>query len=73
MPLDKKFEAMLKKKMDLEKLKVEYETTRDWHEKISRSFSISNDLKSLDINLKQTLKAMETRINVIKSQMKELV
>ena len=72
MPLDKKFEAMLKKKIDLEKLKVEYETTEDWHEKINYNVSKSNDLKSLETNIKQILRAMENRINVIKSQMKEL-
>ena len=72
MQLDKKFEAILKKKIDLEKLKVEYEATRNWHEKINYNFSKSNDFKSLEINIKQTLKAMENRINVIKSQMKEL-
>jgi len=70
--LDKKFEAMLKKKIDLEKLKVEYETTSDWCEKINYNFSKSNDFKSLEVNIKQMLKAMGNRINVIKSQMKEL-
>jgi len=70
--MDKKFEAMLKKKIDLEKLKVESEAINGWHEKITRTLSMSNDYKSLDINIKQTLKSMENRLKVLKSQIKEL-
>ena len=72
MKLDKKLELMLKNKVELERLKVEAEAIKNWKEKIEQTFQISNDFKSLEINLKKTLQAMENRLRILQSQIKDL-
>ena len=72
MKFDKKLELALKKKVELERLKVEAEATKNWKEKIEQTLQISNDFKSLEINLKKTLQAMENRLRILQSQIKDL-
>jgi len=69
---DKKMESALKKGVELERLKVEAEATKNWKEKIEQTFQISNDFKSLEINLKKTLQAMENRLRILQFQIKDL-
>jgi len=69
---DKKMESALKKGVELERLKVEAEATKNWKEKIEQTFQISNDFKSLEINLKKTLQAMKNRLRILQSQIKDL-
>ena len=72
MELDKKLEALLKKKIALEKLKIEEETTKTWKDRIEQSISKSNDFKSLEINIKTVLKVMETRLKSLHSEIRDL-
>ncbi|MBW1679754.1 MAG: hypothetical protein JRJ08_06395 [Deltaproteobacteria bacterium] len=72
MKFDKKMESALKKGVELERLKVEAEATKNWKEKIEQTFQISNDFKSLEINLKKTLQAMENRLRILQFQIKDL-
>lgn len=72
MKFDKKLELTLKKRVELERLKVEGEAIENWKEKIEQTFQISNDFKSLEINLKKTLQAMESRLRILQSQIKDL-
>ena len=72
MELDKKMEAMLKKKITLEKLRIEEETIKACKEKIEQSLHKSNDLRSLETNIKTLLHSMETRLKTIHSEIKEL-
>jgi archaellum component FlaC len=65
-------ELTLKKRVELERLKVEAEAIKNWKEKIEQTFQISNDFKSLEINLKKTLQAMENRLRILRSQIKDL-
>jgi len=70
--IDKKLETILTKKIELERLKVEDETLRNWQERIESSIKKSNDYKSLDTNIKKVLEVMKTRIRVLKAAIKEL-
>ena len=70
---DKKFEALLTKKISLEKLKIEEETIRNWKERIEQSIVKSNDFRSLEINIKTVLKVMETRLKTLHSEIRALV
>jgi len=60
--LDKKLEALLTKKISLEKLKIEEEAIKTWKERIEQVIIKSNDFRSLEINIKNLLKFMETRL-----------
>ena len=73
MEFDKKFEALLTKKISLEKLKIEEETIRNWKERIEQSIVKSNDFRSLEINIKTVLKVMETRLKTLHSEIRDLV
>jgi thiamine kinase-like enzyme len=70
---DKKLEALLTKKMCLEKLKIEEEAIKTWKERIEQSIIKSNDFRSLEINIKTVLKFMETRLKTINSDIKALI
>jgi len=70
---DKKFEALLTKKISLEKLKIEEETIRNWKERIEQSIIKSNDFRSLEINIKTVLKVMETRLKTLHSEIRALI
>jgi len=72
MEFDKKLEALLIKKISLEKLKIEEETIKTWKERIEQELNKSNDLRSLEINIKAVLKFMETRLKTIRSEVKAL-
>lgn len=72
MEFDKKLEALLTKKIRIEKLKVEEETIKTWKERIGQSLIKSNDLRSLDVNIKEVLKFMETRLKTLRSEIKAL-
>ena len=72
MEFDKKLEAMLKKKITLEKLKIEEEAIKTWKERINQSIAKSNDFKSLELNVKAVLKIMETRLKTLHSEIKAL-
>ena len=72
MELDKKLEALLKKKVELEKLKVEEESISLWKERIEQTIAKSNDYKSLEVNIKNMLQLMETRLKTIKSEIRAL-
>jgi hypothetical protein len=69
---DKKFEALLTKKISLEKLKIEEETIKIWKERIEQVLIKSNDLRSLETNLKMVLKFMETRLKSLHSEIQDL-
>ena len=72
MELDKKLEALLKKKVELEKLKVEEESISLWKKRIEQTIAKSNDYKSLEVNIKNMLQLMETRLKTIKSEIRAL-
>ena len=72
MKLDKKLEAILTKKTELERLKVENETLKSWQERIVSSVNKSNDYRSLDVNIKKVLQSMETRLQVLQSEIRDL-
>jgi hypothetical protein len=72
MEFDKKLEALLIKKISLEKLKIEEEAIKTWKERIEQELNKSNDLRSLEINIKAVLKFMETRLKTIRSEVKAL-
>ncbi len=72
MKLDKKLEAILTKKIELERLKVENETLKNWQERISLSVNKSNDYRSLDVNIKKVLQAIENRLQVLHSEIRDL-
>ena len=72
MKLDKQLEAILTKKIELERLKVENETLKNWQERIVSSVSKSNDYRSLDVNIKKVLQSMETRLQVLQSEIRDL-
>ena len=72
MNLDKKFETILRKKIELERLNVEDETVRNWQEKIRLSVGKSNDYKSLQINIKKALETMENRLRILQSAIRDL-
>ena len=69
---DKKLEAILTKKINLEKLKIEEETIINLKERIEQSIIKSNDFRSLEINIKSVLKSMETRLKTIHSEIRAL-
>jgi hypothetical protein len=70
--LDKKLEAILTKKIELERLKVEDETLRTWQERIESSIRKSNDYRSLEVNIKKLLKTIENRLQVLQSEIRDL-
>jgi len=70
--LDKKLETILTKKIELERLKVENETLKNWQERISLSVNKSNDYRSLDVNIKKVLQAIENRLQVLHSEIRDL-
>ena len=72
MKLDKKLEAILTKKIELERLKVENETLKNWQKRISLSVNKSNDYRSLDVNIKKVLQAIENRLQVLHSEIRDL-
>ncbi|HAX99355.1 MAG TPA: hypothetical protein DCY12_10830 [Candidatus Atribacteria bacterium] len=72
MEIDKKLEALLTKKMSLEKLKIEEEAIKIWKGRIEQSLIKSNDFRSLEINIKAVLKIMETRLKTLHSEIKAL-
>ena len=71
--LDKKLEALLTKKINLEKLKIEEEAIKTWKERIEQSIIKSNDFRSLETNIKNLLKFMETRLKTLHSEIQALV
>ncbi len=73
MELDKKLEALLTKKISLEKLKIEEEAIKTWKERIEQAIIKSNDFRSLETNIKNLLKFMETRLKTLHSEIKALV
>lgn len=73
MKLDKKLEAILTRKIELEKLRVEDETLRSWQERIELSIKKSNDYRSLEVNIKKLLENIDNRLQVLQSEMKELI
>jgi hypothetical protein len=73
MEFDKKLEALLIKKISLEKLKIEEEAIKTWKERIEQELNKSNDLRSLEINIKAVLKFMETRLKTLHSEIHALV
>lgn len=73
MELDKKLEALLTKKISLEKLKIEEEAIKTWKERIEQTIIKSNDFRSLETNIKNLLKFMETRLKILHSEIKALV
>ena len=73
MELDKKLEALLTKKISLEKLKIEEKAIKTWKERIEQIIIKSNDLRSLETNIKNLLKFMETRLKILHSEIKALV
>ena len=73
MELDKKLEALLTKKIALEKLKIEEEAIKTWKERIEQVIIKSNDLRSLETNIKNLLKFMETRLKTLHSDIQALV
>jgi len=70
--LDKRLEAILTKKVELERLKVEGETLRSWQERIELSIIKSNDYRSLDVNIKKVLQSIENRLQVLQSEIRDL-
>lgn len=72
MQIDKKLELILKKKVALEKLRVEEETIKNWKEKFEQVVIKTNDLRSLEINIKKILQIMETRLKTIQIEIKDL-
>lgn len=72
MELDKKLESMLKKRIEREKLLVEQETLKAWRERLATIIANSNDYRSFDINLNNLLKAMNTRLTVLQTQIRDL-
>ena len=73
MELDKKLEALLTKKISLEKLKIEEEAIKTCKERIEQAIIKSNDLRSLETNIKTVLKFMETRLKTLHSEIQALV
>ncbi len=71
--LDKKLEALLTKKIALEKLKIEEEAIKTWKERIEQEIIKSNDLRSLETNIKSVLKFMETRLKTLHSEIQALI
>jgi len=71
--LDKKLEALLTKKISLEKLKIEEGAIKTWKERIEQVIIKSNDLRSLETNIKNLLKFMETRLKTLHSEIQALV
>ncbi|HJX30509.1 MAG TPA: hypothetical protein VJ624_01520 [Thermodesulfobacteriota bacterium] len=71
--LDKKLEALLTKKIALEKLKIEEEAIKTWKERIEQVIIKSNDLRSLETNIKSVLKFMETRLKTLHSEIQALI
>lgn len=71
--LDKKLEALLTKKISLEKLKIEEEAIKTWKERIEQAIIKSNDYRSLETNIKNLLKFMETRLKILHSEIQALV
>ena len=67
---DKKLETLLTKRISLEKLKIEEEAIKTWKERIEQAIIKSNDLRSLETNIKNLLKFMETRLKTIRSEIK---
>ena len=72
MEFDKKLEALLTKKISLEKLKIEEEAIKTWKERIEQTLIKSNDLRSLETNIKSILKFMETRLKTLRSEISAL-
>lgn len=72
MEMDKKLELMLKKRIELEKLLVEQETLKAWRERLDSLVRKSNDYKSFDINTNNLLKAMDTRLASLHTQIRDL-
>jgi hypothetical protein len=70
--LDKRLEAILTKKVELERLKVEDETLRSWQERIELSVRKSNDYRSLEVNIKKVLETIENRLQVLQSEIRDL-
>ncbi len=73
MKIDKKLEVMLSKKVELERLKIEAETIKNWKEKVEVIIKKTNDYKSLETYLKNLLQAMENRLRILQTQMKDLI
>ena len=71
--LDKKLEALLIKKISLEKLKIEEEAIKTWKERIEQAIIKSNDFRSLETNIKNLLKFMETRLKILHSEIQALI
>jgi hypothetical protein len=69
---DKKFEAILTRRVELEKLQVEEETLKAWRERIKSSIEKSNDYRSLNVNIKKVLENIDNRLQVLKSAMRDL-
>lgn len=72
MQVDKRFESMLKKKVELERLRVEHESISDWHSRLTSALTKANDYKSLETNIKLVLKGMNSRLSMVESQIKDL-
>ena len=72
MQIDRKLEAFLTRKIELERLKVEAETLRTWREKVELSIIKSNDYRSLDTNIKKVLEVMKTRLQSLQSAIEDL-
>jgi len=70
---DKKLEALLIKKISLEKLKIEEEAIKTWKERIEQVLIKNNDLRSLKLNIKEVLKFMETRLKTLRSEIQALI
>ena len=64
---------MLSKKVELERLKIEAETIKNWKEKVEVIVKKTNDYKSLETYLKNLLQAMENRLRILQTQMKDLI
>lgn len=73
MKLDKNLEEMLKKRVEMERLKIEDETIKNWKEKIEIIIKKTNDFKSLEVNFNKLLQSMENRLRMLKSQMNRLL
>jgi len=71
--LDKNLEEMLKKRVEMERLKIEDETIKNWKEKIEIIIKKTNDFKSLEVNFNKLLQSMENRLRMLKSQMNRLL
>ena len=69
--MDKHFEDMMRRKVEADRLKTEYEVLTFWHAKL-REIKNENTLEALQTKINEIIQTMENRMGLLDRERKEL-